>query len=87
MQLICLVNMIGVVPLKDKKETSVVKAFQKILSEGRKPNKIWVDQGKEFYNNFFKDFLKINKIKCIEHTMKENLLLLRDLLECWKKIF
>ena len=71
-----------VVPLKDKKGTSVVKAFQNIISEGRKPNKIWVDQGKEFYNNFFKDFLKINKIKCILHTMKENLLLLRDLLEC-----
>ena len=72
---------VWVVRLKDKKGTSIVKAFQKIISEGRKPNKIWVDQGKEFYNNFFKDFLKINKIKCIEHTMKENLLLLRDLLE------
>ena len=33
-----------VVPLKDKKGTSIVNAFQKIISEGRKPNKIWVDQ-------------------------------------------
>ena len=24
----------------------------------RKPNKIWVDQGSEFYNNLFKTFLK-----------------------------
>ena len=24
---------------------------------------IWVDQGSEFYNNTFKDFLKINNIK------------------------
>ena len=32
------------------------------MSKGRKPNKIWVDQGSEFYN-FFKDFLKINNIK------------------------
>ena len=33
-----------VVPLKNKKGTSIVNAFQKIVSEGRKPNKIWVDQ-------------------------------------------
>ena len=46
-----------VVHLKDK------NTFQKIISEGRKPNKIWVDQGSEFYNNSFKDFLKINNIE------------------------
>ena len=55
-----------------------VISFKKIISKGRKPNKIWVDQGSEFYNQSFKDFLKI---KCTQHTMKENLLLLRDLLE------
>ena len=52
-----------VIPLKDKKRSSIVNAFQKIISEGRKPNKIWVDQGSEFYNNSFKDFLKINNIE------------------------
>ena len=52
-----------VVPLKDKKGISIVNAFQKIISERRKPNKIWVDQGSEFYNNSFKDFLKINNIE------------------------
>ena len=52
-----------VVPLKDKKGVSVVNAFQKIISEGRKPNKIWFDQGSEFYNSSFKDFLKINNIE------------------------
>ena len=52
-----------VVPSKNKKGTSTVNAFQKIISEGRKPNKIWVDQGSEFYNNYFKDFLKINNIE------------------------
>ena len=41
----------------------MVNAFQKIISKGRKPNKIWVDQGSEFYNNSFKDFLKINNIE------------------------
>ena len=49
-----------VVSLKDKKGTSIVNAFQKIIIEGRKPKTIWVDQGSEFYNTSFKDFLKIN---------------------------
>ena len=50
-----------VIPLKNKKGTSIVNAFQKIISEGRKPNKIWVDQGSDFYNQSFKDFLKKKK--------------------------
>ena len=29
----------------------------------RKPNKIWVDHGSEFYNNEFKSFLKENDIE------------------------
>ena len=52
-----------VFPLKDKRGISIVNAFQKIISKGRKPNKIWVDQGSEFYNKSFKDFLKINNIE------------------------
>ena len=43
-----------VVPLKDKKGVSIVDAFQKILDDSnRKPNKIWVDKGSEFYKNVF----------------------------------
>ena len=52
-----------VTPLKNQKPTSIVNAFQKIISEERKPNKIWIDQGREFYNNSFKDFLKMNNIE------------------------
>ena len=52
-----------VLPLKDKKGISTVNAFQKIISKGRKPNKISVDQASEFYNNSFKDFLKIYNIE------------------------
>ena len=48
---------------KRKKGTSIVNAFKKIISKERKPNKIWVDQGSEFYNKFFKNFLKINNIE------------------------
>ena len=43
-----------VIPLKDKKGISIVNAFNKIIKESnRKQNKIWVDQGGEFYNNVF----------------------------------
>ena len=37
-----------VVPLKDKRRISIVNAFQNIISKGRRPNKIWVDQDCEF---------------------------------------
>ena len=53
-----------VIPLKDKKGVSIVNAFQKILKESdRKPNKIWVDKGSEFYNSSFKKWLKDNDIE------------------------
>ena len=53
-----------VFPLKNKRGVSIVHAFQKILdSLNRKPNKIWVDQGGEFYNKLFIRFLKNNKIE------------------------
>ena len=44
--------------------SSIVNAFQKILKESdRRPNKIWVDKGSEFYNNSFKKWLKDNDIE------------------------
>ena len=44
-----------VVPLKDKKGASIVGAFRQIVKQSnRKPNKIWLDKGSEFYNAHFK---------------------------------
>ena len=41
-----------VVPLKDRKCVTIINAFQKILDDSkRKPNKIWVDKGSEFYKD------------------------------------
>ena len=41
-----------VVLLKDKRSVSIINAFQKILDDSkRKRNKIWVDEGGEFYNS------------------------------------
>ena len=66
--LLCFIDIFSkyawVVPLKDKKGVSIVDAFQKILDDSnRKPNKIWVDKGREFYSNFFKKWLKDNDIE------------------------
>ena len=50
-----------VIPLKDKRGISIVYAFNKIIKQfERKPNKI--EQGGEFYNNFFKKWLSDNDI-------------------------
>ena len=41
----------------------ITKAFQSILKQSnRKPNKIWVDKGSEFYNAYFKKWLRDNDI-------------------------
>ena len=65
--LLCAIDLFSkyacVIPLKDKKGTSIVDVFQKIISKGRKPSKIGSNQGSEFYNNSFKDFLEINNIE------------------------
>ena len=65
--LLCVIDIFSkyawVVPLKDKKGLSIVKAFQSILKQSnRKPNKIWVDKGSEFYNAYFKKWLRDNDI-------------------------
>ena len=52
-----------VVPLKDKNGVSIVNAFQSLLDDSkRKPNKIWVDKGSEFYNRSMKSWLQNNDI-------------------------
>ena len=65
--LLCAIDLFSkyvfVVPLKDKKGPTIINAFQSILDKSkRKPNKIWVDQGSEFYNNNFIKWLKDNDI-------------------------
>ena len=64
------------VPLKDKIGATTVNAFQSIFNDSkRNPNKVWVDQGNKFYNMSYETWLDDNDI------MKENLLLLKNLLE------
>ena len=65
--LLCAIDLFSkyafVIPLKDKKGISIVNAFNKIIKQSnRKPYKIWVDQGGEFYNNVFEKWLSDNNI-------------------------
>ena len=65
--LLCVIDIFSkyawVILLKDKKGISIVKAFQSILKQSnRKPNKIWVDKGSEFYKAYFKKWLRDNDI-------------------------
>ena len=53
------------IPLKNKSGLSITNGFTIILSESpqggserRKPEKLWVDRGSEFYNKTFKSLLK-----------------------------
>ena len=59
--LLCAIDLFSkyafVVPLKDKKKTTIANALQSILDNSkRKPNKIWTDQGSEFCNTHFKKY-------------------------------
>ena len=53
-----------VVSLQVNKGITIVNAFESILdSSKRKLNKIWVDQGSEFYSKSFKKCLEDNNIE------------------------
>ena len=65
--LLCVIDIFSkyawVGPLKDKKGVSIATAIQSILKQSyRKPNKIWVDKGSEFYKASFKKWLQDNDI-------------------------
>ena len=65
--LLCAIDLFSkyafVVPLKDKKGISITNAFNKIIKQSnKKANKIWVDEGGEFYNRDFKKWLSSNDI-------------------------
>ena len=91
--LLCVIDIFSkyawVVPLKDKKGISIVKAFQIILNQSNrrvedtsaqhvKPNKIWVDKGSEFYNAYFKKWLRDNNIVMYSTHNEGKSLLLKD---------
>ena len=51
------------IPLKDKSGKTTTTALKSLIEKTkRKPDKIWSDRGKEFYNKTFLDFLKEQNI-------------------------
>ena len=65
--LLCIIDIYSkyawVIPLRDKRGITITNPFQQILDESkRKPNKIWVDKGSEFYNRSMKSWLEKKKI-------------------------
>ena len=74
-----------VIHIKNKKGTSIVNAFQKMIAKGRKPNKTWADQGSEFYNNSFKDSLKINNIEMYSTYNEEKSIVTEGFIRTLKK--
>ena len=66
-----------IVPLKDKKRESVTEAFKSIIREGRKPEYLWTDEGKDYYNKHLKDLLDKNNIT-LYSTVNEEKIIVKD---------
>ena len=49
--------------MKDKTGETVTEAFIKLFKEGRKPQYLWVDKGKEYCNKHLKELLEKNGIQ------------------------
>ena len=60
-----------IVPLKDKNGETVTEAFKTIFKEGRKPQYLWTDKGKEYYNKNMKELLEKNGITLYSTENKE----------------
>ena len=63
--LLCVINVFTkytwVKPLKHKKGKTVLYAFIEIVNKSnRKANKLWVDQGRKFYNKLMQEWLDNN---------------------------
>ena len=65
--------MLGLFNKKKKKGISIANGFQKILDDSKKkPNKIWVDRGSEFYNNSFKKWSQDHYITMYSKNNERN---------------
>ena len=59
-------------PLKDKTANEIVKAFDKVLQEGRIPKRLRSDAAKDFTSEKFQKYVKSKKIThFVTHTEKQ----------------
>ena len=64
--------MVWVEPLKDKTAKEIVKAFDKIIQEGRIPKRLRSDAAKDFPSEQFQKYVKSkNIIHFVTHTEKQ----------------
>ena len=79
--------MFGSLFFKDKKGIMITNAFQKILDQSnRKPNKIWVDKGSEFYNRSMKSQLEKKGIEMYSTHNEEKSVFAERFIRTFKKI-
>ena len=65
----------------------ITNAFQKILDQSnRKPNKIWVDKGSEFYNRSMKPQLEKKGIEMYSTHNEEKSVIAERFIRTFKKI-
>ena len=67
--------------MKDKKGGTVTEAFKTIFKEGRKPQFLWTDKGKEFYNKHLKELLDKHRITLYSTENEEK----SSVLERWNR--
>ena len=51
------------IPLKTKNGSEVMKAFQSLWKTQKPPQKLWTDEGKDFYNKSMKELLEKNNVQ------------------------
>ena len=51
------------VPLKDKTGATIIAAFRQVFAQGRQPQRLQTDDGREFENREFQHFLNLENIR------------------------
>ena len=82
-------NTHGLFLWKIKNALQLLLLFKKILDKSdRKPNKIWVDKGNEFYNRLMKQWLEKNVIEmCSIHNKEKSVVAEKFIRTLKNKIF
>ena len=91
--LLCVIDIYSkyawVIPLKEKKDITITNTFQENVKRSyRKPNKIWVDKGSEFYNRSIKSWLEKKDIEiCSTHYKEKSIIAERFIRTIKNKIY
>ena len=67
-----------IVPLKDKKGGTATEAFKTIFKEGCKPQYLWADKGKEYFNKHMEELLEKNGVTLYSTENDEKIVFVQD---------